>query len=170
LPGAILPPYASPTGPELSREEVFDAFMEGARTGHSQELHIEDAMLLAERMVPFGVRLGRQSLLVRADLPADLMELKEAVEAHLRSRGLRPLEPDARLGDIAALQVTGIRGGVWDLWGNEPGDARRDLERAAVGGDTIALEAAAASGGIDDSAIGMTLEDLLGEERPEEES
>lgn len=170
MPGALLPPYAEPTGPELPREGVLDAFLDGGRSGFSAELHIEGDTLLAERGFAFSARLGDRTLLVRGDTPADLVELKHWLEEHLYSRGLTPLELDARLGDVAAIQITGIRGGVWDLWGVDPDRSRQDLERAVLGTDanpegmTVSF-----SGPDEDSGIGMTLEDLIGDSSPPEE-
>ena len=140
-------------------EAVIDAFVDGARSGFSDDIHIEDDMLLAERMIPFGVRLGPSSLLLREDVPSTVSTMRAAVEKHLETRSFTKLEPDARLGDIAAIQVTGIRGGVWDLWGQDPDVARQDLERAARGDDGIPLEFTDAAG--QDLGTGMTLDELL---------
>ncbi len=159
MPGAVLPPYGSPSGPELSLDGVIDAFLEGARSGFSEKVHIEDDMLLADRMVAVGVRLGPRSVLIRDDIPLEVTKTREAVEALLTDRGLTKLEPDARLGDVAAIQVTGVRGGVWDLWGDDAERARRDLERAAVGGDNVALQFSEGPG--HDWGAGMTLDELL---------
>ena len=159
MPGAVRPPYGSPSGPELSLEGVVDAFLEGARSGFSEQTHIEEEMLLADRMVTLGVRLGARSLLVRDDIPPSISSTRQAVENVLEQRGLSKIEPDARLGDVAAIQVTGVRGGVWDLWGEDAGQARRDLERAAVGGETVALQLTEGPG--HDWGAGMTLDELL---------
>ena len=159
MPGAVLPPYGSPSGPELSLEGVVDAVLEVGRTGFSEELHIEDEMLLADRMVTVGVRLGSRALLLRGDVPPGVDQTKEGIEGLLGARGLSKLEPDARLGDIAAIQITGIRGAVWDLWGEDAEQARRDLERAAVGGETLALQLTEGPG--HDWGAGMTLDELL---------
>lgn len=165
MPGALLPPYAEPTGPELPPEGVIDAFLDGRRSGFSADLHIEGDTLMADRGFAFGARVGNRSLLVRADIPADLVELRHWLEEHLRSRGLRAVEVDSRLGDIAAIQVTGIRGGVWDLWGDDAGMARQDLEKTVLGPDATpeGLSVSFTQGPEEDSGIGMTLEDLIGE-------
>lgn len=120
---------------------------------------------MAERGFAFGARVGNRSLLVRADIPASLVELKQWLEEHLRSRGLEALELDSRLGDIAAIQVTGIRGGVWDLWGDNPDTARQDLEKAVLGPDARPedLTVTFSNSSEEDTGIGMTLEDLIGE-------
>ena len=164
MPGAILPPYAEPTGPELPRDQVVDAFVEGRRSGFSAQLHIEGDTLLADRMVTLGARVGSRSLLVRADVPQDLFELKKWLEEYLMSKGLLQIEPDSRLGDIAAIQVTGIRGASWDLWGDDAAGATADLEKAVLGTDaTPEAMGLSFSDDKEDSGIGMTLEDLIGE-------
>lgn len=165
MPGALLPPYAEPVGPELPPEGVADAFLEGRRSGFSADLHIEGDTLLAQRGIAFAARLGDRSFLVRADVPPNLVELRQWLEEHLRSRALALLEPDCRLGDIAAIQVTGIRGAVWDLWGAEAEQALQDLKKAVLGPDASPAETSVTFSGSDqeDSGIGMTLEDLIGE-------
>lgn len=171
MPGALLPPYAQPSGPELPPEEVIDAFLEGRRSGFSADLHIEGDTLLAQRGFTLGARLGSGSLLVRADIPPGLAGLKRWLEEHLQSKGLAALEPDARLGDVAAIQVTGIRGGVWDLWGIDAENSRQALERAVLGPDASpeGMVVSFSEGAEEDSGIGMTLEDLIGEPGSEQE-
>ncbi|MGI8425456.1 MAG: hypothetical protein ACR2FO_01665 [Actinomycetota bacterium] len=164
MPGAILPPYAEPTGPELPRDQVIDSFIDGRRSGFSADLHIEGDTLLADRMFTFGARVGSRSILIRADVPQDLLELKEWLEEHLVSKGLSEIEPDARLGDIAAIQVTGIRGAAWDLWGEDSSVAMGDLERTVLGADgSPEAMTMSFSEQKEDSGIGMTLEELIGE-------
>jgi hypothetical protein len=163
----MLPSHADAWGPELSLEETIHAFLDGARSGFCDEVHIQEDMMLAARMIPLAVRVGFRSLLIRATVVPAVAKTKRAVEKHLGRHGLIKVEPDARLGDTAALQATGVRGGVWDLWGDDPAQARRDLERAAVGDDVGALQLTAGFG--EDSGPGMTLEELfadLKEDRP----
>lgn len=173
MPGALLPPYAEPSGPELPPGELLDGFLEGARTGFSADLHIEGDSLLAQRSFTLGARVGPHSLLVRVDIPSNVVELKHWLEEHLRSRGLAALEPDALLGDVAAIQITGIRGGVWDLWGTDPDLSRQNLEAAVLGSDISpeGMGVTFTDVAEEDSGIGMTLEDLIGESNapPEED-
>lgn len=113
-------------------------------------------MLLLSRMTVFGVRLENRCLLLRRDVPADLVETKKRVEAHLRGSGLELVQAEADLGDVAAIQIAGIRGGTWDLWGDDATSAHEAL-KVAVLGDDGPLE----MGPVGDMAPGMTLEDLL---------
>lgn len=173
MPGALLPPYADPSGPELPPDALVDGFLEGSRSGFSADLHIEGDTLLAQRGFALGARLGSRMMLVRVDIPEDVVRRKSWLEEHLLSRGLAVLEPDARLGDVAAIQVTGIRGGVWDLWGVDAAEARQALEQAVLGPDAspAAMRVTFSEGPEIDSGVGMTLEDLIGESGvpPEEE-
>lgn len=157
MPPEILPPAADPEGPELAFAALVDSFLAGARAGYSEALHIEDELLLLDRMIPLAVRLGGRSLLVRADVRGGSVETKRRLEEHLRAEALRLIEAEAALGDIAAIQKTGIRGGVWDLWGEDDESALDALRRAAAGDDPLAFEA------IGDLAPGMTLDELLKE-------
>lgn len=168
MPGVVLPPFAAPTGPELSREKLLDAWLEGARTGFSAELHIEDRVLLVDRSVPFGGRLGLRSVLIRTHMPGGLGEIKTAVEDHLRARGLECLEPEARLAEIAGIQVTGVRGALWDLWGDDRARAQEDLQRAALGDDILAVQESSI-GTAGDAGVGMTLDELLGGDQGDRE-
>ncbi len=154
----MLPPYARPLGPELPLPELLESFLAGADDGFSAEAHVEGPQLLVARMIPVAVRLGPRSLLVRADTPEEAVATKAAIEFLLASSGLRKVEPKAALGDVAAIQITAVRGGEWDLWGEEAGPAHRDLERAVLGDDEHALTEPAHSA---DQAVGMNLEDLL---------
>lgn len=162
MPGSVLPPYGEPTGPRLALEDLLDAFLSGARTGSSEEAHIEDAQLLAHRMTVLAVRIAPRVLLVRDRVP-DADAEKASLEGFLVGRGLHNVEPDARLGDIAAIQTTGIRGLVWDLWGEDPADAHRELERAVLADDAIAFGSEVPSA----QGVGMTLDELLGDLRSE---
>ncbi|MFN2388214.1 MAG: hypothetical protein ABR575_01205 [Actinomycetota bacterium] len=119
--------------------------------------------MLLGRMGLLGVRLGSRSLLLRCDVDPALAHVKGRVETLLHDRGLDLVEPDARLGDIAAIQVAGIRGAMWDLWGDDRGRAVDDLNRAALGDDA---DPGAAPGPTSDLAPGMSLDDLLDEWSP----
>ncbi|MGH2809505.1 MAG: hypothetical protein ACRDIA_01345 [Actinomycetota bacterium] len=145
----------------MSFSGLVEAFLGGGRTGFSAELHIESDTLLAQRSFVIGARLGPDAFLVRSDVPQDILELKDRFEQQLRSTGFADVEPEARLGDIAAIQVTGIRGAFWDLWGKDASKAHRALERAVLGDDGGSLEMV--HGPVEDTGVGMTLEDLLGE-------
>ena len=161
MPGSVLPPYGEPTGPRLALEDLIDTFLSGARTGSSEEAHIEDAQLLAHRMTVLAVRIAPRVLLVRDRVP-DADGEKAALEKFLTHRGLHNVEPDARLGDIAAIQTTDIRGLVWDLWGEDPATAHRELERAVLADDAVAFGSEIPSA----QGVGMTLDELLGDLRP----
>ncbi len=142
-------------------DEVVLAFLDGGGPTFSNELHIEDNLLFVDRMSLFAVRIGDEALLVRRDVDTSGEDLKGSVEDLLREQGLRLLEADTRLGDVVAIQMAGIRGGSWDLWGRAPERAAAELHAAVLGDDTLAAHA---SGPLGDLGPGLSLEEILGED------
>lgn len=139
---------------------MIHAFVGGEDAGFSAETHIEENMLLLERMSVIGVRLSERCLLLRSDIRDELIVMKAGIEGILDRMGLHLICPGADLGDIAAIQIAGIRGGSWDLWGEDGPSADDALKRAVLGDDgPIGL----GNGPMSDMGPGMTLEDLLGE-------
>ncbi len=137
------PPYIEPTGPRGDDDAVVRAFLAGDIAPHSERLHVEGPVLLGDRDVPVALRLspadggeggGGRTVLVRIDLPDDLLGVREAVEAVLASEGLTMLDHDTQLGIAVGLQMVGLRLSSWDLWGADIDDAFADLRAAAVGG------------------------------------
>ena len=137
------PPYVEPTGPRGDDGAVVRAFLVGGVPPHSERLHVEGPVLLGDRDVPMALRLtpagggeGRaaRTVLVRIDVPDDLLETRQAVEAVLTSEGLTLLDHDTQLGIAVGLQMVGLRLSSWDLWGADIDDAFADLRDAAVGG------------------------------------
>jgi hypothetical protein len=151
-----LPPYIEPRGPRADDEEVVRAFLRADIAPHSERLHVEGPVLLGDRDVPTALRLGAAgpgggtaggtpepatsavgrapSVLVRLDLPDDLLATRQAVEAVLEAEGLTLLDHDNQLALAVALQMVGLRLSSWDLWGADIDDAFADLRVAAVGG------------------------------------
>ncbi len=137
------PPYIEPTGPQADDDSVVRAFLAGDVPPYSRRLHVEGPVLLGDRDVPMALRLspadageGRapRTVLVRIDVPDDLLALRRAVEAVLTSEGLTLLDNDTQLGIAVGLQMVGLRLSSWDLWGADIDDAFADLRAAAVGG------------------------------------
>lgn len=157
MAGAVLPPYGEPEGPELESGELIEAFLCGAQRGFSQDLHVEDDVLLADRSVHLAVRLAPGVLLLRSDAAREQIT---TLENALAAAGARRIETDSAFGAIAALQITGLRGASWDLWGDDELGALEAVRKKAAGDDPIAAVAG-------DLAPGMTLEDLIDPEPPE---
>ena len=137
------PPYFEPTGPRGKDDAVVRAFLADDVPLHSERLHVEGPVLLADRDVPVALRLSPaggveggapRTVLIRIDVPDDLLPTRHAVEAVLTSEGLTLLDHDTPLGIAVGLQMVGLRLSSWDLWGTDIDDAFADLRAAAVGG------------------------------------
>ncbi len=137
------PPYVEPTGPRGDDDAVVRAFLAGDIPPHSERLHVEGPVLLGDRDVPMALRLTpsggvaggtARAVLVRIDVPDDLLGTRGAVEAVLTSAGLTLLDHDTKLGIAVGLQMVGLRLSSWDLWGADIDDAFAALRAAAVGG------------------------------------
>ena len=148
-----LPPYIEPRGPRADDDAVVRAFLRADIAPHSERLHVEGPVLLGDRDVPTALRLGpggrggeaaggmapeltsrAPTVLVRLDLPDDLVPTRQVVEAVLEAEGLTLLDNDNQLALAVALQMVGLRLSSWDLWGADIDDAFADLRAAAVGG------------------------------------
>ena len=129
-----LPPYFEPRGPRADDDAVVRAFIRAEAAPHSERLHVEGPVLLADRDVPAALRIGARSVLVRLDVPDDLLPTRQAVEAVLAAEGLTLLDHDNQLALAVGLQMVGLRLSDWDLWGADIDDAFADLRTAAVGG------------------------------------
>jgi hypothetical protein len=132
----VLPPYADPTGPRNTDEAVVQAFARGLYAGHSPRFHVEGIALLVDRMATGALRVGPNTILVRADLPPDLESARTEVERVLTGEGLCCLDEDTLLAAPVAIQVTGMRMSSWDLWGNDIDEAFARLRAAAMGDES----------------------------------
>ncbi len=76
-----LPPYFEPRGPEGDDAAVIRAFLAAESTApHSERLHVEGDVLRADRDAPAALRIGSRTVLVRTDLPDDLVPLRRTIE------------------------------------------------------------------------------------------
>jgi hypothetical protein len=137
------PPYVDPTGPQGDDGDVVRAFLRADIAPHSDRLHVEGPVLLADRDVPLVLRLApagggegapARAVLVRLDLPEDLIALRGDVEAVLEAEGMTLLDHDSQLAIAVGVQLVAARMSSWDLWGTDIDDAFADLRAAAVGG------------------------------------
>ena len=128
MPGVIRPPFGAPTGPQVADTEVVTRFIEGARTGHSSNFHIEDGVLLADRMTPASLRLSIGALLIRTDIPCPELELGA------KENELHRVVVDPPLATVISLQMLGLPAASWDLWTHDSIDAGSALENAAMSG------------------------------------
>ncbi|MDQ1422375.1 MAG: hypothetical protein QOJ52_4337 [Acidimicrobiaceae bacterium] len=129
----LLPPYAEPTGPLNDDDSVVRAFANGYYGGHSPRFHVEGDALIVDRMDAAALRVGPTTLLVRIDLPDDLMWGRPVVEQVLEGEGFSCIDRDSLFAAPVAIQILGLRLSSWDLWGTEIEEAFRRLRAAAVG-------------------------------------
>jgi hypothetical protein len=137
----MVPPFIEPTGPAVDDATVLTAFAAGdLAAGHSPRFHVERPTLVVGRNVAAAVRVGPRTVLVRRDLPDDLMASKVDVEAALGGAGMACFDEDTLLATPVALQLLGIRLSSWDLWGDDIDDAFADLRAACVADQTGPFE------------------------------
>jgi hypothetical protein len=131
-----LPPLYEPRGPRDTDEEVVRAFLRHhGPAPHSERLHVEDAVLRVDGDMPLALWLGPRSVLMLADVPDHLVEIRSTVEQALGGEGLTRLDEQSPLGIAVGIQLVGARTVTWDLWGADIDEAFAALRAAAVGGD-----------------------------------
>ncbi len=136
-----LPPYFEPRGPAGDDAEVVRAFLAAESTApHSERLHVEGDVLRADRDAPAALRIGRRTILVRTDLPDDMVPLREKIEEVLAGEGLSLQDEDTQLALPVATMMVAARLSTWDLWGADIDEAFADLRLAAVGGQGDILQ------------------------------
>jgi hypothetical protein len=129
-----LPPYVEPRGPAGGDHDVVRAFVRAELAPFSDRFHVEGPALIAGRDVPAALRLGPGSVLVRVDLPDDLLPAKTVVEEVLAQEGMELLDTETLFAAPVAVQMVGLRLSSWDLWGSDIEAAFAALRRAAQGG------------------------------------
>lgn len=130
-----MPPYFEPQGPAGDNPAVVRAFLRAeGPSPHSERLHVEDAVLRADRDLPAALRIGPRTILVRKDVPDDQEDLRREIEAVLAQEGLALQDEDTRLALPVATMMVADRLSRWDLWGADIDEAFADLRTAAVGG------------------------------------
>ena len=115
------------------------AFARSELAPYSSRFHVEGPVLMANRDVPVALRIGPRSMLVHAELPADLVPAKEVVEEVFAEEGLSLLDEQTLYGVAVGVQMVGIRYSSWDLWGADIEQAFTDLRVAASGGEDDVL-------------------------------
>lgn len=137
-------------------------FVAGATAGFCDELHIEERLLFFQRMTLIAVLVEPRTLLIKNEEAAEIDRCGTRVQEVLERHDLKLVDGDTALGDIAAIQLAGIRGSTWDLWGRDRSSALQAL-RSTVAGDDLEPSA---PGIAPDMAVGMTLEELIDRKPP----
>ncbi len=128
-----LPPYGSASGLFVDDATVVAAYARNEPECHSVRLHVEGPTLVVDSDVAAGLRLGPDVVLVRVDLPDELVDVRPALEQALAAESLRCVDEQSLLALPVALQVLGLRLSSWDLWGTDVDVAFAALRRGAVG-------------------------------------
>lgn len=131
--GGILPPYGEPSGERVDDRAVVTAFARGDPAGYSDTLHVEGgAVLLVEGDVAAALRVGPDTVLVRADLSRH-EEVRRTIEQVLETEGMALLDRETLLAAPVAMQALGVRVSTWDLWGRDIDESFAAMRAAAVG-------------------------------------
>ena len=135
-PEGLIPPYAEPSRPLLDDDALIRGYVRGDRTGHSEQFHIEGDTLMVARGLPLALRLDRDSLLLRIDLPERLLPARSLLQEVMGEEGMSLLDADTMLAAAVAIQVLGLRLSTWDLWGSDIERAFAALRAAAAGDES----------------------------------
>lgn len=136
MSGGLLPPYGEPSGTLGDDSSVLEDFLnpEQAKADHHSALfHIEGKVLMAQADMACAIRMGPTSVLLRLDLPDDLLQVLPTVEAAMTGAGMIKLDDETKLGPAVAIQLLGLRLSTWDLWGTDIDRAFDELRTAATG-------------------------------------
>jgi hypothetical protein len=128
-----LPPYGSASGPLVDDGAVVARYACNGPVCHSPRLHVEGPTLLVDGDVAAGLRLGPEVVLVRVDLPDEVVDVRPALERALTAESLVCVDEASLLALPVALQMLGLRLSTWDLWGTDVDVAFAALRQHAIG-------------------------------------
>lgn len=126
--------------------QVAARFVRGEQTEGSAELSVSGDVLRAGGLIAVGLRAGRSTVFVRADLPGEMAGLRTVLEQALGADGLVALDRDSSLAGPLARECLGVDSARWDLWGRDLADVFAVLARR---GATPAADASPAAAGVD---------------------
>jgi len=132
----MLPPYGEPSGTLGDDSSVLGDFLDRDQAKadhHSALFHVEGKVLMAQAEMACAIRMGPASVLLRLDLPDDLLAVRPMVEAAMAEAGMTKLDDETKLGPAVAIQLLGLRLSTWDLWGTDIDTAFAELRTAATG-------------------------------------
>ncbi|MEX2659540.1 MAG: hypothetical protein WD232_07600 [Acidimicrobiales bacterium] len=135
LDAGVRPPFGEAPGPLTSDNEVVGHFARGHSCGHSRRLYAEGPLLIADGDQTVAIRVAEGVVLVRTDVPDDVMKHRRVVETLLGEEGLDLLDEDTLWGVPVALQLAGLRLSTWDLWGTDIDLGFSAVRAVAVGDD-----------------------------------
>ena len=128
-------PLYSEGAPEPAEEDgaVLTAFAANLPSGRSPSFSLEGPVLMVDGDVPAALRLDPRTVLVRQDLPDDVMWAKEKVVAALGAADYLLCDEQTLFATPVAIQVLALTYSEWDLWGQDIDGAFEALRVAALG-------------------------------------
>lgn len=135
LDAGVRPPFGEAPGPLTADVEVVGRFIRAEPCGHSRRLYAEGPLLIADGDQTVAIRVADGVVLVRIDVPDDIVKHRCVVETLLGEAGLALLDEETLWGVPVALQLAGLRLSTWDLWGTDIDLAFSAVRAVAVGDD-----------------------------------
>ena len=102
--------------------QAASCFVRGEPTEGSADLSVSGDVLQAGGLIAVGLRAGRSTVFVRADLPGEMVGLRTVLEQALGAEGLVALDRDSSLAGPLARECLGADTARWDLWGRDLAD------------------------------------------------
>ncbi len=135
--------------------QAASCFVRGEPTEGSADLSVSGDVLQAGGLIAVGLRAGRSTVFVRADLPGEMVGLRAVLEQALGAEGLVALDRDSSLAGPLARECLGADTARWDLWGRDLADVFAVLAgRGAT--PTSATPASAAGTSAGKSGVDLT--------------
>jgi len=129
-----LPLYSEgAAGPAKEDEAVLAAFAAGLPSERSASFSIEGPVLMVDGDVPAALRLDPRSVLLRQDLPEDVMWAKDKVAGAVEGAGYLLCDENTLFATPVAIQALALTYSEWDLWGQDLDEAFEALRVAALG-------------------------------------
>lgn len=119
--------------PPQEDQAVLAAFASCQPRGRSPSFAIEGPVLMVDGDVPAALRLDRRTVLLRGDLPDDVMWARPVVAEVFRSAGYQLFDENTLFAMPVAIQVLGLTYSEFDLWGLDMDEAFAALRVAALG-------------------------------------
>jgi hypothetical protein len=129
-----LPLYSEGTAEPAEEDHVvLAAFAAGRPSERSPQFGIEGPVLMVDGDVPAGLRLDPRTVLVRRDLPDDVIWAWPKVADAVQEAGYILCDENTLFAMPVAIQALGLTTSEWDLWGINLDEAFAALRVAALG-------------------------------------
>ena len=139
----------SPASTSSPNDGAATCFVRGEPIGDTADLSVAGEVLLVGGRIAVALRGGTGTVFLRADLPAELADVRASLERALAADGLGLLDSNSSLAGPLVRERLGVQSARWDLWGRDLADVFAVL--SARGGTQAAVpasDAAPASGAL----------------------